>query len=60
MTLPPGAAHSAKTTELVTPNIVISACNCEPGSSVNTVSDYGLDDRAIEVRSPSEARGLFL
>jgi hypothetical protein len=28
----------------------------EPGSSVSIVSDYGLDDRAIEVRSPAEAR----
>jgi hypothetical protein len=26
------------------------------GSSVSIVSDYGLDDRAIEVRSPAEAR----
>jgi hypothetical protein len=26
---------------------------CEPGSSVNIVSDYGLDDRAIGVRSPA-------
>jgi hypothetical protein len=25
----------------------------EPGSSVNIVSDYGLDDRAIEVQSPA-------
>jgi hypothetical protein len=25
-------------------------------SSVSMVSDYGLDDRAIEVRSPAEAR----
>jgi hypothetical protein len=33
---------------------------CEPGSSVGTVSDYGLDDRAIEVRSPAETKGLFL
>jgi hypothetical protein len=32
----------------------------EPGSSVSTVSDYGLDDRAIEVRSPAEAKGFFL
>jgi hypothetical protein len=30
----------------------------EPGSSVNIVSDYGLDDRAIEVRSPAEAKGF--
>jgi hypothetical protein len=33
---------------------------CEPGSSVIIVSAYGLDDRATEVRSPSEARGFFL
>jgi hypothetical protein len=32
----------------------------EPGSSVNIVSGYALDDWAIEVRSPAEARGLFL
>jgi hypothetical protein len=28
----------------------------EPGSSGSTVSDYGLDDRAIEVRSPVKAK----
>jgi hypothetical protein len=28
----------------------------EPGSSGSIVSDYGLDDRAIEVRSPAEAK----
>jgi hypothetical protein len=33
---------------------------CEPGSSVNTVYGYGLDDRSIEVRSPAEVEGLFL
>jgi hypothetical protein len=32
----------------------------EPGSSGSIVSDYGLDDRAIEVRSPAEAKGFFL
>jgi hypothetical protein len=32
----------------------------EPGSSVSVVSDYGLDDRAIEVRSAAESKGLFL
>jgi hypothetical protein len=32
----------------------------EPGSSVSTVSGYRLDDRAIEVRSPAEAKGFFL
>jgi hypothetical protein len=30
------------------------------GSSVSIVSDYGLDDQAIEVRSPAEAKGFFL
>jgi hypothetical protein len=28
----------------------------EPGSSVSIVSDYGLDDRAIGVRSPAEEK----
>jgi hypothetical protein len=28
----------------------------EPGSSVSIVSGHGLDGRAIEVRSPTEAR----
>jgi hypothetical protein len=32
--------------------------DCEPGSSVSVVSGYGLDDRAIEVRSQAEAKGL--
>jgi hypothetical protein len=27
----------------------------DPGSSMSIVSDYGLDDRALEVRSPAEA-----
>jgi hypothetical protein len=37
-----------------------SLSHCEPGSSVSIVSGYGLDDRAIEVRSPAEAKGFFL
>jgi hypothetical protein len=32
----------------------------EPGNSVNIVSGHGLDDRAIEVRFPAEAKGVFL
>jgi hypothetical protein len=32
----------------------------KPGSSVSIVSGYGLDDRAIEVRSLTEAKGFFL
>jgi hypothetical protein len=32
----------------------------EPGSSVSIVYGYGLDDRAIEVRSPEEVKGFFL
>jgi hypothetical protein len=31
---------------------------CEPGSSVSIVPGYGLDDRAIEVRSSTEAKGF--
>jgi hypothetical protein len=30
------------------------------GSSVGIVSDYGLDDRAIGVRSPAEEGGFFV
>jgi hypothetical protein len=33
---------------------------CEPGSSVSTVSGYGMDDQAMEVRSPAQAKGFFL
>jgi hypothetical protein len=29
------------------------------GSSVRIESGYGLDERAIEVRSPAEAKGFF-
>jgi len=32
----------------------------EPGSSVSIVSGYGLDDRAIGLRSPAEANEFFL
>jgi hypothetical protein len=32
----------------------------EPGNSVSTVSIYGLDYLAIEVRFPTEAKGFFL
>jgi len=32
----------------------------EPGSSVSIVSDYGLDDRAIGVRSPAGAKDFPL
>jgi hypothetical protein len=31
----------------------------ESGSSARIVSGYGLDHRAIEVRSPTEAKGFF-
>jgi hypothetical protein len=39
---------------------VASLYICEPDTYVRTVSDYGLHDRAIEVRSPVEAKGFFL
>jgi hypothetical protein len=39
---------------------LLSFTNYEPGSSGSIVSGYGLDHRAIEVRSPAEAKGFFL
>jgi hypothetical protein len=35
-----------------------SPLHLEPGSSVSIVSGYGLDDRAIEVRSPAGAKNF--
>jgi hypothetical protein len=37
-----------------------SASFTEPGSSVSTLSDYGLDEREIEVRFPAESKEFFL
>jgi hypothetical protein len=42
-----------KSTEIITPTAVD---NGSRGSSVIIVSDYGLDDRVIEVRSPAGAK----
>jgi hypothetical protein len=39
--------------------VTVLPLNGEPGSSVSIVSGYGLDDVAIEVRSPKEAKGFF-
>jgi hypothetical protein len=36
--------------------LTVNALSVEPGSSVSIVSDYGLDDRAIGVRSPAGAK----
>jgi hypothetical protein len=41
-------------------NFLSSCMIREPGSSVSVVSDYGLDDRAIEIRSPAEAKDFPL
>jgi hypothetical protein len=38
----------------------LDPCTVTRGSSVSIVSGYGLDDRAIEVRSPAEAKEFFL
>jgi hypothetical protein len=35
-------------------------CQSEQGSSVSIVSGYGQEYRAIQVRSPAEAKGFFL
>jgi hypothetical protein len=37
---------------------LVSALKASRGSSVSIVSGYGLDDRAIEVRSPAGAKGF--
>jgi hypothetical protein len=50
--------NSARTVQTVKLRAVAVAS--EPGSSVSIVSGYGLDDRAIEVRSPTEAKEFFL
>jgi hypothetical protein len=34
-------------------------CICELGSAVSIVSDYGMDDQAIDVRFLEEAKGFF-
>jgi hypothetical protein len=39
---------------------IIKMCTTKSSSSGSTVSDYGLDDRAIGVRSPAGAKGFFL
>jgi hypothetical protein len=46
---------------VVCPLFSVLCCRvCESGSSVSIVSGYGQDDRAIEVRSPAEAKESFL
>jgi hypothetical protein len=39
---------------------VVNICVLSRGSSVSIVSDYGLDDREIGVRSPSETKDFSL
>jgi hypothetical protein len=39
-------------------NILRYSLDNEPGSSVSIVSDYGLDNQAIEFRSPADATGF--
>jgi hypothetical protein len=55
--LPPGGNPIA-----VNKSILILIIELDKGSqcsSVSTVSDYGLGDRAIEVRSTAKAKGFF-
>jgi hypothetical protein len=40
--------------------VVPGFCHSEPGSSFSIVSGYGLDDREIEVQSPTEEKEFFL
>jgi hypothetical protein len=39
--------------------LIFSTSWSELGSSISIVSGYGLDDQAIEVGSPAEAKGFF-
>jgi hypothetical protein len=48
----------ARSLELV--HVFVLCMGRSRGSSVSIVSGYGLDDRAIEVRSPAEAKEFFL
>jgi hypothetical protein len=48
-----------KRLDIVVQILIGKAICMEPGISVSVVSGYGLDDRAIEVRSPAEAKKLF-
>jgi hypothetical protein len=62
-----GFETAIRTTKSVSVDIVrfsekteVISLNGKPGSSVSIEFGYGLDDRAIEVRSPAEANGFFL
>jgi hypothetical protein len=44
---------------LVSALLLVHSWFGEPGSSVSIVSNYGLDYRAIEFRSPAEAKRIF-
>jgi hypothetical protein len=54
------ATASVKLHALFSIDIVSVIAGRSRGNSVSIVSGYGLDDRAIEVRSPAEAKGFFL
>jgi hypothetical protein len=60
--LRPKMPHTVRVTSLLSTclkDLIIRDTNGELGSSVSIVSDYGLDDRSIEVRCPAEANGFF-
>jgi hypothetical protein len=41
-------------------DIYIQGYKRSRGSSVSIISGYGMDDRAIDIRSLAQARGFFL
>jgi hypothetical protein len=54
-------ARSARPANLIVCDLtVLIILDREPGSSVSIMSGFGLDDQAIEIRSPAEAKGFFL
>jgi hypothetical protein len=44
---------------LITRILLSHVTQCESGSSISVVSDYELNDRAIEIRTPVEAYNFF-
>jgi hypothetical protein len=48
------------TSDILIVTSIKMAVSIAPGSSGSIMSGYGLNDRAIEVRSPAEAKGFFL
>jgi hypothetical protein len=54
----PSYVENCQLSEMYHILFICSLFNGEPGSSVSMVSGYGLDARAIEIRSPAEMKAF--